>query len=468
MRDRGGPGLGDRGEHPLQRAARLRVSTERCRWKPGRGRDPAAPARPAAPGSSTCTRSRRLGDPAPHVGDVVAQPLGERLGELAAGAVVGEHPVAAGPLDGGGQRPRAGDLDLERPGVALACAPRRRRGPGPAATARAAGRGRARRSAASRRAGGRRRGRPSLRARDRSCRVRAAAPAGPGPRRRRGRRRATPAVARRRSPARGRWPPLSSGPAATGCSPPTAPAASSPRRSPRGWRPRRRRPAADPRRAVPRAGRRAGAPRPCSRAGSDGVCRFHRHRSVHPQAAPGAGVGLRRRSVQPTQCHAGRALLRPRRTCGAAAGAGAAGVSVDLECLPSPRSTTWPASSSRAAGAPRGGADRRPGPSAVGHRGDRAGAAAARDARPDPEVARPLVVTPSVRAGRRRARLGPPRLSLCGRSPPTCVPEPRLTTSSRHPFFHRRLRLLESGRARVSPRRRPRAPRRSRPARAWR
>ena len=58
-------------------------------------------------------------DPAADVGDVVAQTLGERLGELAARAVVGEHPVAAGPLDRRGQRPRSGDLDLERTGVAL-------------------------------------------------------------------------------------------------------------------------------------------------------------------------------------------------------------------------------------------------------------------------------------------------------------------------------------------------------------
>ena len=45
--------------------------------------------------------------------------LGQRLRELAAGAVVAEHLVAARLLDGGGQRPRAGDLRLERAGVAL-------------------------------------------------------------------------------------------------------------------------------------------------------------------------------------------------------------------------------------------------------------------------------------------------------------------------------------------------------------
>ena len=48
------------------------------------------------------------GQPAAQVGDVVADPLGERLGEVAAGAVVGEDLVAARLLDGRGQRPRAG------------------------------------------------------------------------------------------------------------------------------------------------------------------------------------------------------------------------------------------------------------------------------------------------------------------------------------------------------------------------
>ena len=95
------------------------ASTERCRWNP----------------EAVGTRARQhggqrrlvdlhhdvgLGHPAPHVGDVDAQPLGEGLGELAARAAVGEHPVAARSLDGRRQRPRPGDLDLERAGVALA------------------------------------------------------------------------------------------------------------------------------------------------------------------------------------------------------------------------------------------------------------------------------------------------------------------------------------------------------------
>jgi hypothetical protein len=50
---------------------------------------------------------------AAYVPNVVAQALGERLGELAAGTVVGQDPVAAGSLDRGGQRPWPGDLHLE-------------------------------------------------------------------------------------------------------------------------------------------------------------------------------------------------------------------------------------------------------------------------------------------------------------------------------------------------------------------
>ncbi len=47
------------------------------------------------------------------------EPLGQRLGELAPGAEVREHLVAAGSLDGRCEGPRPGDLDLERAGVLL-------------------------------------------------------------------------------------------------------------------------------------------------------------------------------------------------------------------------------------------------------------------------------------------------------------------------------------------------------------
>ena len=95
--------------------------TVRCRPKPDAvGTAPASTA--VSAGSSTWTTSRcRAGHPAAYVGDVVAEPLGQRLRQLAAGAEVGEHLVAARPLDGRGQRPRSGDLDLERAGVPCAC-----------------------------------------------------------------------------------------------------------------------------------------------------------------------------------------------------------------------------------------------------------------------------------------------------------------------------------------------------------
>ena len=49
-------------------------------------------------------------------GDVGGDPLGEGLGEVAAGAGVDDGAVTAGALEAGGQRPRAGDLHLERAG----------------------------------------------------------------------------------------------------------------------------------------------------------------------------------------------------------------------------------------------------------------------------------------------------------------------------------------------------------------
>ena len=88
--------------------------------EPRGGRHLRGAAPPPRAGSSTWSRSGPApGDPAAYVGQVVADPLGERLRQLAAGAVVGEHLVAARPLDGGRQRPGAGDLHLEVPGVAL-------------------------------------------------------------------------------------------------------------------------------------------------------------------------------------------------------------------------------------------------------------------------------------------------------------------------------------------------------------
>jgi hypothetical protein len=59
------------------------------------------------------------GDPPAQVGDVRPQSFGERLGQLAPGAVVGQHAVAARALDRRGEGPRSGDLGLERAGIAL-------------------------------------------------------------------------------------------------------------------------------------------------------------------------------------------------------------------------------------------------------------------------------------------------------------------------------------------------------------
>ena len=141
-------------------------STARCRPNPEAVGTCARSTAPRA-GSSTWSRSGPApGDPAAYVGQVVADPLGERLRQLAAGAVVGEHLVAARPLDRRGERPGAGDLDLEVPGVALERLLEHvevlgEQAAGPPLVAGPA----RRRSAASPRAGGRRRARPTTRQR---------------------------------------------------------------------------------------------------------------------------------------------------------------------------------------------------------------------------------------------------------------------------------------------------------------
>ena len=114
-----GAGLGDRGEDGLEGLRGLRRVHHPVPAEAGRGRDL----------SREHGRQRRLvdlhqqlgrpGQPAAQVGDVVEQALRERLGEVAPGAVVGEDLVAAGLLDGRGERPRSGDLHLERAGPAL-------------------------------------------------------------------------------------------------------------------------------------------------------------------------------------------------------------------------------------------------------------------------------------------------------------------------------------------------------------
>ena len=106
-------------KHPLQRRAGPRRVDRPVPAEAGRGRH-CAGQHGGQRGLVDLHEQLGARDPAADVGDVVAQPLGERLRQLAAGAVVGEHPVAARPLDGRGQRPRPGDLDLEGAGVALA------------------------------------------------------------------------------------------------------------------------------------------------------------------------------------------------------------------------------------------------------------------------------------------------------------------------------------------------------------
>ena len=62
----------------------------------------------------------RAGQPAPHVGDMGRHPVRQRFGDVAHRARVGQRLVAAGQLERGRQRPRAGDLHLHRPGVVAA------------------------------------------------------------------------------------------------------------------------------------------------------------------------------------------------------------------------------------------------------------------------------------------------------------------------------------------------------------
>ena len=104
-----GAGLGDRAEHPLEGAPTPRADAP-CGAGRSRTRSAPAPASTAgSAGSSTCTiNALDAGHPAAQVGDVVADALGQRLRQLAPGAVVGEHLVAARLLDGRGEGPGSG------------------------------------------------------------------------------------------------------------------------------------------------------------------------------------------------------------------------------------------------------------------------------------------------------------------------------------------------------------------------
>ena len=93
-------------------------------------RPPAACRTRSPSGTSPCQHRRqrrlvqlqhdpRVRQPAGHVGDVPADALGQRLDQVAGRAGVGDGLVAVVQLDRGGERPRAGDLQLQRPGVVL-------------------------------------------------------------------------------------------------------------------------------------------------------------------------------------------------------------------------------------------------------------------------------------------------------------------------------------------------------------
>ena len=229
----------------------------------------------------------------------------------------------------------------------------------------------------------------------------------------RSRPRATPARSRSRSPGRGRWRPPSSGPAATGCSPTTAPAASSRSRSPRGCAATSPTSGAGSR--TPSSWCRSTSRRsPAVLAGRVPTASgFHRHRTVHPPDASAAlelGVAAVREAgaVPVVHCCASDVPV------GLLTGAGAAGVSVDLDVLPAA------AYDDLAGLLEQGGPvllgvvpSTAPVVAAVGRRGDRAGAAAARDARPRPRgapVARGHAVLRAGRGGRTWARRA---LGLC-------------------------------------------------------
>ena len=184
---------------PLRRAGRRR---ERSAARSSAGR-PAGAGRTRWPWARRrrarwATAARRagpagcgLGQPPPHLHDQLRDALGQRLGQIAAGAVVGQHPIAARPLHGRGQRPRPGDGVLERAGVALGVLLEQVQVGPQRVDAPADGHGPSRRSAASRPAAGRPPARRAARSTGRSSpRTRRgpaarAGRAGPGTRRRR-------------------------------------------------------------------------------------------------------------------------------------------------------------------------------------------------------------------------------------------------------------------------------------------
>ena len=117
------PGLGaragDRVQHPAERLRGLGRVHGAVPAEAGRGRHRTGQHRGQRGLVDLDHHPVPARQPAAQVGDVDGEPLGQRLGQLAPGAEVRQHLVAARPLDGRRQRPRSGDLDLERAVVPL-------------------------------------------------------------------------------------------------------------------------------------------------------------------------------------------------------------------------------------------------------------------------------------------------------------------------------------------------------------
>ena len=82
-------------EHPAERGATPRAGRRPVPAEAGRGRHRAGQHGGQRRLVDLHDQPVDAGQPAAQVGDVVAHALGQRLGQLAAGAVVGEHLVAA-------------------------------------------------------------------------------------------------------------------------------------------------------------------------------------------------------------------------------------------------------------------------------------------------------------------------------------------------------------------------------------
>ena len=92
---------------------------------------PAPPSTAGSDGSSSCTTSRATGQPSRTSARWSRRPSASDSVRSRAAPWSDDDPVPGRQLDRGRQRPRTGDLDLERPVVLAGRAPRARRGRGP-------------------------------------------------------------------------------------------------------------------------------------------------------------------------------------------------------------------------------------------------------------------------------------------------------------------------------------------------